>query len=100
MVMVNKGMTVGHSSLCAVLCNLPQPMVAIPAHIFLKAYPGVLPLALGFSCGAMLFVIFHELIAEAQEKTSDFLVWLVTCTAAGIVIVVFVYTNEDDECAL
>jgi len=99
MVMVNKGMSVWHSSLCAVLTNLPQPMVAIPAYIILKAYIGFLPLALGFSCGTMLFVIFNELITEAQEKTSNLRVWLVTCTAAGIVVILFVHTPGETQCS-
>lgn len=100
MVMVNKGMSVWHGSLCAILTNLPQPIVAIPAYIFLKAHQGILPLALGFSCGTMLFVIFNELIAEAQEKTSKFMVWLITCSVAGVVLVVFVYTSDGTECGL
>merc|ERR1719233_139779 len=89
MMFVNKGLSVRQASVCAVLSNLPQPLIAVPAYVFLAAYKGVIPLGLGFSSGAILFVIFSELIPEAQEKSSDLHVWLITCTAAGTVVALF-----------
>lgn len=89
MIMVKKGLSLHQSAICAVLSNLPQPLIAVPAYIFLETYKGVVPWGLGFASGAILYVVFSELIPEALEKASDFHVWLITCIAAGAVVAVF-----------
>jgi len=89
MMFVNKGLSVRQASICAVVSNLPQPLIAVPAFVFLEAYKGITPWGLGFSSGAILFVVFSELIPEAQEKSSDLHVWAITCTAAGAVVALF-----------
>jgi len=89
MIMVNKGLSVRQAAICAVLSNLPQPLIAVPAYVLLETYKGFVPWGLGFASGAIMYVVFNELIPEAQEKASDLYVWLITCTAAGAVVAVF-----------
>jgi len=89
MMMINKGLSIPQASMCAVVSNLPQPLIALPAYVFLEYYKSYVPWGLGFSSGAMLYVVLHELIPEAQEKASNLRVWLITCSAAGVVVAMF-----------
>jgi len=89
MMMINKGLSAPQASMCAVLSNLPQPLIALPAYVFLEYYKRYVPFGLGFSSGAMLYVVLHELIPEAKEKASDLRVWFITCSAAGAVVAMF-----------
>lgn len=89
LIMRNQGMTIAQGSLVAVASNLPQPLMAVIAFMFLKQARTFLPLGLGYASGSMLYVVFSELIPDAREKVTDFQVWLITSSAAGAVCAVF-----------
>jgi len=89
LIMRNQGLSIAQGSLVAVASNLPQPLCAVIAFMFLKQARTFLPFGLGYASGAMLYVVFSELIPDAREKVNDFQVWLITSASAGAVCAVF-----------
>jgi zinc transporter ZupT len=51
----------------SVLSSLPQPLMAVPAFLLVEAVRPVLPWGLGFAAGAMVFMVFVELLPGAYE---------------------------------
>ncbi|MEW5297293.1 MAG: hypothetical protein WDW36_000510 [Sanguina aurantia] len=51
------------------LSALPQGLVALPSYMFVEAVSGILPVALGFAAGCMIYIVFAELIPDALEET-------------------------------
>ncbi len=52
------------------LCSMPQPLVAVPSFVFVNAFRALLPLALGFAAGCMVWMVFAELLPDALEGAS------------------------------
>ncbi len=70
LVLVPRGARVGTAAGWSVFSSLPQPLLAVPAYLFVEAFEGVLPVALGFAAGAMAWMIVRELLPEALEQVS------------------------------
>jgi zinc transporter ZupT len=47
------------------LAAAPLPVLAVPAFLFVEAFRGILPAALGFAAGAMILVVLTEMLPEA-----------------------------------
>jgi zinc transporter ZupT len=43
-------------------------LLAVPAFVFVDAFRGILPAALGFAAGAMIFVVASEMLPEARRR--------------------------------
>ncbi len=52
----------------AVLTSVPQPIAAVPAFLLVSWFQPLLPAALGFAAGAMIFLVFIELMPDCIEK--------------------------------
>ena len=48
--------------------SLPQPILAVPAFLFVDAVRPALPYGIGFAAGAMVFMVLVELLPEAYEE--------------------------------
>jgi zinc transporter, ZIP family len=51
--------------------SLPQPLMAIPAFLFVEVFTPILPWGLGFAAGAMVWMVFTELIPDSLEETKS-----------------------------
>jgi hypothetical protein len=66
-VLVTAGTPPTRAALWAVITHLPQALVAVPAFLFVEAFQQLLPGALGFAAGCMLWMVFAELLPDATQ---------------------------------
>ena len=51
----------------AVVTSLPQPLLAVPAFVFVETFAALLPLGMGFAAGCMIWITVAELLPDALE---------------------------------
>lgn len=70
LVMVPQGTSPLKAVWWSIFSSLPQPLMAIPAFLFVEVFREYLPFGLGFAAGAMIWMVFADLIPDALEKCS------------------------------
>lgn len=80
-----EGMGVGKSFLLGQASGIVEPLAGVFGAYFVMRMQHILPYALCFAAGAMIFVVVEELIPESQRKTAN--IDLVTmATMAGFTV--------------
>ena len=64
-VLRSRGVSVPACAAWSIFSSLPQPLMAVPAFLFVEAVRPAMPYGLGFAAGAMLFMVLVELLPEA-----------------------------------
>ncbi len=85
-VMRPKGASIAACALWSIFSSLPQPLMAVPAFLFVDRFAAVLPYGLGFAAGAMVLMVFLELLPEAYAATSRTHVGLWVSVTLGAMI--------------
>jgi len=70
LVLVPRGARVRTAALWSIFSSLPQPIVAVPAFLFVEVVQSFLPVGLGFAAGAMLWLSATELVPDAREYST------------------------------
>lgn len=65
------GYSVGTMFKVAVLSSAPQPIGAVLAYYFVVLAKQFLPIGFGFAAGAMIYLVFSEMVPEALERGED-----------------------------
>ena len=86
--MVPRGVAVWRAAWWSVFSSLPQPLMAVPAFLFVWLFEPVLPFGLGLAAGAMIWMAQSEIVPEALEQAPKEQV-ATTLTIAGAAMVAF-----------
>jgi zinc transporter, ZIP family len=70
LVLVPRGVAWSRAALWSVFSSLPQPLMAVPAFVFVEVFKPLLPYGFGFAAGAMIWMVFSELLPDALEEAS------------------------------
>jgi zinc transporter, ZIP family len=70
----------------SVFSSLPQPLMAVPAFVFVQAFAPFLPVGLGFAAGAMVWMVVAQLLPEAFREAPAGTVLGVVVVAGGVMI--------------
>ena len=68
LVLIPRGSSVWKAAGWSIFSSLPQPIMAVPAFLFVLAFKPFLPVGLGLAAGAMIWMVFSEMLPEAQEE--------------------------------
>ena len=71
LVLIPRGATVRSAAWWSVFSSLPQPLIGPLAFLFVESFKPVLPAGLGFAAGAMLWMVWSELLPEARSDASS-----------------------------
>ena len=66
-VIVPRGATIAAAVWWSVFSSLPQPLLAPFSYLFVEQFRAVLPAGLGFAAGAMIWMVWSELIPELRS---------------------------------
>jgi ZIP family zinc transporter len=58
------------AALWSIFSSLPQPLMALPAFLAVRTFEPLLPAGLGFAGGAMVWMVFTQLIPESLATGS------------------------------
>lgn len=71
LILVPRGVSVPWAAFWAVVSSLPQPLMAIPSYSFVTVFQPFLPFGFGLAAGAMIWMVFAELVPDAKEDLSS-----------------------------
>jgi zinc transporter, ZIP family len=92
LVLIPRGMSTWKAAGWSIVSSLPQPLIAVPAFLFVSLFQPFLPVGLGLAAGAMIWMVFSDLVpdalenAEAQQVATIATVFVVLMTLFQVLI--------------
>lgn len=86
LVLVPRGTPVRAAAGWSIFSSLPQPLLAVPAFLFVDTFTSILPVGLGFAAGAMVWMVVGELLPEALQSAPTRVVALAGGTAFALML--------------
>ncbi|MFW5748684.1 MAG: ZIP family metal transporter [Chloroflexota bacterium] len=87
LILIPRGTTVLRAAIWSIFSSVPQPLMAVPAFLFVLVFRPLLPVGLGLAAGAMLWMVSRELLPEAMENMPGRVVYPVMIVAvAGMLL--------------
>lgn len=81
-----RGLGVGRAATLGIVVKIPQPLLALAAFALSPVLGGLLPAALGFAAGSLVFLVLTELLPATYQRASSALVSFLVALAAGAVV--------------
>ena len=88
LVLVPRGTSPRTAAAWSIFSSLPQPLMAVPAFLFIETFTKFLPVGLGFAAGAMLWLVVADLLPEALQTARP---RTVACTVAGSALAMLLF---------
>lgn len=70
LVLVPRGTPVWKAAGWSIFTSVPQPLMALPAFLFVLVFEPFLPVGFGLAAGAMIWMVFAELVPDALKDAS------------------------------
>ncbi|MDZ7719848.1 MAG: ZIP family metal transporter [Balneolaceae bacterium] len=87
LILIPRGTTVRKAAFWSIFSSLPQPIMAVPAFLFVLAFKTYLPIGLGIAAGAMFWMVFRELLPDARDELKSHRVYiLMIITAIAMIL--------------
>ena len=83
-VLAARGVSPKKCAAWAILTSMPQPLVAVPAFVFVETFQALLPFAMGFAAGCMVWITLAELLPDALDHAAggEVATWATVAAAA------------------
>ena len=83
-VLAARGVSPWKCAAWSILTSMPQPLVAVPAFVFVETFQALLPFAMGFAAGCMVWITLAELLPDALEHAGggEVATWATVAAAA------------------
>lgn len=85
-ILTGRGLRLREAAGLAVAANVNQVLLAIVTFAIIGAAPAMLPWALGFAVGSLVYLVMAELLPECYRQAGRRSIALVTVVALGLVV--------------